>query len=183
MGYADSAHYSHYANFNEIQAQLKRHDQYQERYRQYSASSAPHPTQAHQYAIDPRAYTIAPPMTDPHHLYSHRYPPSHQHQHNLQQPISYGGTPMTKSHSSSAGIRSVPQTPLNQMGYLSQPNSRSHLTHGMIHPGSMSAQPNRYGQDYPDYDRGAYTQHSYGSLPRRTSNKGQNGIVSGPAQV
>ena len=57
-GYLEQGNYSHYANYNEIQQQIRNHDVYQQRYKQLHHTATPQhgpaPTPQHRSAPTPQ---------------------------------------------------------------------------------------------------------------------------------
>ncbi len=219
--FEDPDQYSHYQNYQEIQAQIARHDYYQQRYHQYLAHQAALAHSAHHHAAHPShtssTSSLMPPppvpprglsdyqlpsypATEPRGNWDHRLAMSGHQPRSLTPSFPHESTRSTsasylqdRTRSASPSSRLQAQTPISQVGYMSQHSYKAPLSASLHPPQStpLHSSQHSYSLDYMGYDerlqprQGAYGADSStfsNSLPRR-SNRGQNGIISEAARV
>ncbi|XP_013401792.1 partitioning defective 3 homolog [Lingula anatina] len=196
--YSDPQYYSHYANYNEIQEQLKKQDYYREKYMQYQRERQqqnhhhPGPADVQQNG---RGFMHGPgqhkPQENNRDVYGHPHhkPPENnrgvyghpQHKLDNNRESLYAQVNKNRDTGYNQGQRSSrSQTPTNNLGYS---------PHYAIKPQPQNLPNIVLNDNNFDYDdpRHAYTEHhgGYEAIPRRTLSQKQleELAMSGSAQV
>ena len=172
LGYvADPAHYSHYQNFHEIQAQLAHHDRYQRMYHHYMAHQVTAP--------DGRQRAITPdPRSSP--ACDHIDPRTYVRSQSVADTRQWSAPPQTVQ-----AVHSRSQTPINQLSYHHGHNKPpvAMLPPQIVVNAPRDSYVRDYSHIYSDRRTVYASEQGFNSLPRRHDDRGQNGMVSGPAQV